>query len=850
MESPDDDRFLSDVADAIADGRPIPWGELSASAGTSRRADLIAQLEVIEALAALNRSGEPADEALVADTSVPGPLGTWGGFELLEQIGEGSFGVVYRARDIRLDRDVALKLLTRTSGATLADNTVVAEGRLIARLRHPNVITVYGADVVDGVVGISMELLAGCTLEQELTERGPIGAREAALVGIDLCRALAAVHQAGLVHRDVKPHNVMRGAGGRTVLMDFGAGWDTERARHDLPTAGTPLYMAPEVLEGARPMPPSDLYSLGVVLFKLVTGELPVTAGSLEELRRAHASGQRRRLRDVRPDLPSAFIKAVEGATAPDPASRTQTAANLEHALEAVLNDSPPPAAVPPAAHQRWRAATAGVAAVTAVLALTLALWNWGAVREWISPRPASTTIRSLAVLPFVNLTGQESEDYLVDGVTQLLSHNLAELRSLRVISATSAMTYKRTPKPIAVIARELDIDGIVEGSFSRSGDRVRITARLVRANEEHVWGQSYERPAGDLFEVQGEIARMVAEAVKLSLTAAQVKELTTPPVHVQAQDAFLRGLQRMNDVKPESLQLALGDLREAVRLDPLSARAWATLSQCYLLLGSRELITSRESYTEALAAATHALQLDDSVAEAHTELAEVKFYYDWSWESARREYERALDLNPNNSHALARYSVFLSALGRHDEALQKATAAGRLDPYTPSVRFAPAMALFYARRYDEAIKTFLSLANVYPFALTAPDRYGLARSYLAIGNTREAIEEIGIALKQVAPAAPAAWLAELGRAHVEAGNNAEARRILQQLTTKSPASPAHLAFLYAALGNKDRAFAELNRAADQRTAALLWANVDPRLDVLRPDPRFRELLARIGLSE
>jgi eukaryotic-like serine/threonine-protein kinase len=850
MESPDDDRFLSDVAEAIADGRPVPWGELSASTGTSRRADLVTQLQVLEALAALNRSSEPAGERPFAETPVAAPLGTWGGFELLEQIGEGSFGVVYRARDIRLDRDVALKLLTRGAGATVAGNAVVAEGRLIARLRHPNVITVYGADVVDGVVGISMELLAGRTLEEELADRGPISAREAALVGIDLCRALAAVHQAGLVHRDVKPYNVMREAGGRTVLMDFGAGWDTERARHDLSTAGTPLYMAPEVLEGARPTPSSDLYSLGVVLFKLVTGELPVTAGSLEDLRRAHASGQRRRLRDVRPDLPSAFIKAVEGATAPDPATRTQTAANLEHALEAVLSDSQPPAAVHRAGPQRWRAAIAGVAAVTVVLALTIGLWNWGAVRDWISPPPASTAIRSLAVLPFVNLTGQESQDYLVDGVTQLLSHNLAELGSLRVISATSAMTYKRTSKPIAVIARELNIDGIVEGSFSRSGDRVRITVRLVRANEEHVWGDTYERPAGDLFEVQGQIASMVAEAVKLSLTAAQLKELTTPPVHVQAQDAFLRGLQRMNDVKPESLQLALADLQAAVKLDPFSARAWATLSQCYLLLGSRELITSRESYTQALAAATHAVQLDESVSEAHTQLAEVKFYYDWNWDSARGEYERALQLNPNNSRALARYSAFLSALGRHDDAFEKAAAAARLDPYTPGVRSAPAMALFYARRYDEAIKTFLNLTSVYPFALTAPDRYALGRSYVAIGNTREAIEQIAIALKQVAPTAPAAWLADLARAHIDAGNNAEARRLLQELTTKSPASPAHVAFVHAALGNKDRAFAELNRAADQRTAALLWANVDPRLDALRPDPRFRELLARIGLSE
>jgi serine/threonine protein kinase/tetratricopeptide (TPR) repeat protein len=845
MESPDDDQFLSDVAEAIADGRPIAWAELSDRAGTSPHADRLKQLQVLEALAALHRSQEStAQSPDVPATPGPAPLGTWGGFELLEQIGQGSFGVVYRARDVRLDRHVALKLITRVAGVGVTGNAVVTEGRLLARIRHPNVITVYGADVVDGVVGISMELLAGRTLEQELVDRGPISAREAALLGLDLCRALAAVHRADLVHRDVKPHNVMREAGGRTVLMDFGAGRDNE-ARRDLSTAGTPLYMAPEVLDGATATPVSDLYSLGVLLFKLVTRELPVTADSLDELRRAHASGQRRRLRDVRPDLPSSFIRAIEGATAIDPAARTQTAADLEHALEAVLSDWTPPTPVPRPDPPAWRTLALRLVAVTAVLALTLGIWNWGAIRDRIWPPPTSTAIRSLAVLPFLNLTGQENQDYLVDGVTQLLSDNLAQLPSLRVISATSAMTYKRTAKPIGVIAKELKIDGIVEGSFSRSGDRVRITARLVRPNDEQVWGQTYESSAADLFKVQGQIASMIAEAVKLSLTADQRKELITPSVQAQAQDAFLRGMQRMQDLR---LNLALNDLREAVHLDPGSARAWATLSQCYRLLGARDIIHSNEAYPQALAAATHALQLDDSVSEAHTELAEVKFYYEWNWEWARREYERALELNRNNSHAMARYSLFLSALGRHDEALEMATAAVRLDPYTATVRFAPGMALFYARRYDEAISTFLGLANIPPFALGAADRYALGRSYLAIGNSREAIEHIGIALKQGGRLAP--WVAELARVHAYERNETEARRLLQELSDKPTVSPANLAFVYAALGDKDRAFEELNRAADERSPSLLWANVDPRLDDLRRDPRFRELIARIGLSE
>jgi tetratricopeptide (TPR) repeat protein len=321
--------------------------------------------------------------------------------------------------------------------------------------------------------------------------------------------------------------------------------------------------------------------------------------------------------------------------------------------------------------------------------------------------------------------------------------------------------------------------------------------------------------------------------------------------VQAQAQDAFLRGLQRMNDFRSDTLRRALEDLREAVRLDPGSARAWATLSQCYLMLGARapEVITKDDAYKEALRAATHALQLDDSVSEAHTELAEVKFYYEWNWEWAQREYQRALDLSPSNSHAMGRYSLFLSALGRHDEAFEMATAAARLDPLARTVRFTPAMALFYARRYDEAISAFLGLAEIPPFALDAADHYALGRSYLATGRRREAFEEIETALKK-AGRRLAPWLAELARVHAADGNEAGARQILQELSARSDVSPEYLAFIHAALGNPNRAFEQLNRAADERSPSLLWANVDPRLDELRPDPRFRALIARIGLSQ
>jgi serine/threonine-protein kinase len=791
--------------------------------------------------AALDDAGASWAEATAGGGDlVPPP--EWGLLSVLEEIGRGSFGVVYRARDLRLDRDVALKIFAPRKAPATARLQFVAEGRLLAKLNHPNVITVYGADVVEGTVGIWMELLRGRTLQQELDARGPLGAREAAIIGIDLCHALAAVHKAGLVHRDVKAQNVMRADGGRIVLMDFGAGHELAEPAAHIGLAGTPLYMAPEVLEGSPATPQSDLYSLGVLLYHLVTNGFPVSATTLDDLRAAHAAGNRHRLRDVRPDLPATFIRLVEDATAKSAAERTTSAAALEEQLETVLlSAGKTKAASGWSAGIRWATLVALI-----VSSLALGAFN-GRIRSLFAP-PA-TGIRSLAVLPFRNLSGQPDQEYLADSVTLLLIENLARLKSLRVTSSTSAMSYKGRPQGLTATARELGVDGIVEGSVSRSGDRLRVTVQVRRANEEHVWGQTYERPAADVFKVTGEVSEMIAAAVSLSLTPEERRNLTAPGVDVQAQEAFLRGLHRLSDFRAESLKLALADLKEAVRLDPSSARAFATLSQCYRLLGAAEVLEHGEAYRNALLSATRAIQLNDAVAEGHTELAEVKFYYEWNWEWARREYERALELNPNNSHAMARYSQFLSALQRPDDALRWARRAQELDPLSLTVRFTPGMALFYARRYDDAIAEFRRLAELPQYALTASDHVGFARAYSARQQFPEAIREMTIALGQHDPPL-AVWKAELGRIHAAAGHRGEALRILTDLEPQRKRIPAQIAFILLALGAIDAGFDALNQAADERAPALLWMNVDPRFDPVRHDPRLRDLALRLGIPQ
>lgn len=831
MQSPEDDP-LQDLADAIVDGRPVEWDSVG-NTGDPEHDSIIREFHVLAALAGVHRQFESDEDAEPSPSDAPA---AWGPFELKSVLGKGSYGTVYRARDPRLDRDVALKLVPSPDPVTL--EKVVAEGRRLARVRHPNVITVYGADVFDGAAGIWMELLEGQTLHQELRERGPLGAREASLVGIEVCQALAAVHHAGLAHRDVKPQNIIRQEGGRIVLTDFGAGRELDAQGNP---AGTPLYMPPEMLDGAPASATSDLYSLGVLLFNLVTGEFPVTGADLDDLRNAHRSGRRRRLRDVRPDLPAAFIRAVEHATAADPAGRPATAAALEEELEAVLRRNGTGSGGP------WGLLRSRYALVAALLiALSLVAWKASLLDRVVNPAPAS--IRSIAVLPFE--TGDPEQAYLADGFTQLLTDNLSQLNSLRVISHTSSAPYKQQQKRVSAVAAELGVEGIVDGSIDRSGDRVRVNVRVVRANEERVWEDSYDRSGVDIFDLQAEIAERIADAIRVSLSTDDRRELRRAPRSgPQAQDAFLRALNRMDNLSAESLEQAHRDLLEATRLDPGFALGYATLSRCYQLLGTREVLTRAYAHELALDAASRAIQNDDQVAEGHTQLAEVKLYNEWDWDVARTEYDRALTLNPNSTHTMARYSAFLSALGKHEEALRWSTLAQGLDPASPAVRSGPGMAHYYAGDFDAALKAFQRLTEIPPFALLPVDRIGLARAYAALGRYDDAIAELETTIKQQGELTP--WVAELARTHAAGGNHAEARRLLARLQAdpnRSGSNPANIAFVYMELGEIELAFAALERAVQEKATVMLWANVDPRFNKIRQDPRFGEILRRIGL--
>ena len=879
-----DEQRLIALADAIADGRAVEWDQICGGADDAERS-LLGQLRVLAQVADVHRQATSEEPARPLDDSRPpadetaqtGPrvsIGQWGAFELLEQIGAGTFGTVYRAWEPALEREVALKLLDRQPTREVeAGSAVVKEGRLLARVRHPNVITVYGADRHDSRVGIWMEYIRGRTLKELLATQGTFSAHEAALLGISLCHALAAVHHAGLVHRDLKAQNVMREQGGRTLLMDFGAGLDLDPSsnRNAAVVTGTPLYMAPELFDDAPATPLSDLYSLGVLIYHCLTKTYPVSGRTFEDVRAGHESQTCHRLRDVRPGLPSALVQAVDRALSRDPRDRFESAGAMAEALERTFGFGPHmvapaearpaeamKAAEPSAAHRERREADA-VARVSQwwllapliVASIAAAFWAFGAVRLRAPADAAPSRISSVAVLPFENLSGPEY-GYFSDGVTDLLISSLSKITALRVISRTSTSHYRQAPKLLPEIARELKVEGIIEGSVLRSNDRLRVTAKLILASTDApLWADSYERNLTDLFPLQAEIARAIARQIRVHVTPQEQQQLAAADtVDPAAQDAYLKGWSRLETLTADGAKDAIAYFEQAVKIAPGYARAYAMLSHAYWFLGSgfNGLSSRDESYTRSRDAALKALELDPLLPRAYCELGQNQFYYEWDWAGAEGSIRRAIALNPSDSDAHQQFGWFQAARGRFEEALAEMKTARELDPISYSRRLPLSAVLYYARRYDESIAEQRAVLTMDPGNAVA--RFGLARNYSAKGLHADAAREFSN------PAAgPEAFrLAELARTYAEAGDRNRASSILDRLTTdvqngKIALNPDSLGFVYLAMGDRERALALLEEAFAQRSAGLVWLRVDPRFDRLRGDNRFRSLLRRIGLE-
>jgi TolB-like protein/Tfp pilus assembly protein PilF len=794
-------------------------------------------------------------------------------------LGAGGMGEVYRARDPRLGREVAIKVLPGQVGRDATRlRRFEQEARAASALNHPNILTVFDVGVIEGTSYLVTELLEGSSLRARLqrakgSSRGgaPSGAdlplRTAVEWATEIARGLAAAHERGIVHRDLKPENVFITREGRVKILDFGlakhTGEPTLRegavdasTEVALTTAGTILgtvgYMSPEQVRGEAAGARSDVFSFGCVLHELVTGERAFPGASAPEVMSAILRDEPAALAGVSGvAVPEALAGVLARCLAKEPARRYGSASELVAALDAAAAAGlpsriagPPAAALGPPVTRAWKGALLALGGLALV---GLTLWI---VRQRSPAGPAAPVrFASLAVLPFQIASRNPDELYLADGMTEALITDLARLGAERVLSSTAVMGYREKPKPPLEIARELGVEALVEGSVLRDGDRLTVDVRLVDGGSGTArWTDRFERDLREVLLLQDEVARAVANA--LGVDAAVAARLAPPaasrPVDPETFELYLRGRFHWNQRTDEALPKALDQFQRAVERSPDYAPGWAGLADTYLTLFDYDLMPAAEATPAARRAATRALELDNRLAAAHTSLAHVSLH-DWDGSEAERHFRRAIELDPSYALAYHWYALALTTVGKLDEAVAAMERGRALDPLSLRMNADLGMAYIAARQYDRAIAQEKKTLELDPKFRTAHWLLGLA--YELDGNDAEAVASFRRAL-ELSPGNPN-YLAALGHAHAVAGRREEARATLAELERPSkdrPVSPFFIALVYAGLGERDAAFAALEGAFTERSGSIRYLKIEPRLDSLRSDPRYADLMRRVGL--
>jgi len=775
-----------------------------------------------------------------------------GHYRVVEKIGEGGMGEVFRAHDEHLGRDVALKILPQ--GVLVDDHArhlFRKEAAALSRLNHPNIVTVHDFDTQQDQDFLVMEYVPGPGLNEKLL-CGPLSEREVVRIGVQLAEGLAAAHKQGVIHGDLKPGNLKLTHDERLKILDFGLARSMSRVNPQATTesslgtvgfGGTLAYMPPEQLRGVAVDVRSDIYSAGVVLYELATAHPPfsqeLSAPLIDDILHKPPTAPARVQAGISRRLEEIILRCLEK----EPEKRFQSAEALLAALQELANLLR--LAQPrTAAKRRRKYGLYALAGCLAAALVTVALWtvnHRGGTMAGGTPH-----IEALAVLPLANLSGDPQQDYLADGITDLLITDLGQMHSFqRVISRTSVMRYKTERTPLKEIARQLNVDGVIEGSVLRAEGAIQVTVRLVNGSDEtQLWSHTYQSEFRDLLNLQRELALAIAEEIKLNVSAGERSRLPrTPSVEPAAQEAYLKG-SYLSTGTSEQRAKARQYFEQAVQLDPDFALAYAGLADTYwknLDFPASIAMPKAKEY------ALKAIALDGSLARAHTALASVRFYGDWDWPGAEREFQQALDLNPTDAEAHRMYSLYLAAMGRFDPAIVQIQTAQRLDPLAVSNSTAAGWILYFARRYDQGAAQCQRALELAPN--NDNSHACLSHIYLGKGAYQQAIEESQKAWSLSGGDTVRAVL--LGQAYAAAGDKTESRRMLDQLLERSGQTympPYFLATLFVALGDKEMGFRWLEKAQSERDFYLAWIKVDPALDPLRSDARFKELLGRMGL--
>ena len=802
---------------------------------------------------------------------MPLPAGTrLGRYEVRSPLGAGGMGEVYLAWDCGLERNVALKVLPQDVASDQQRmNRFIQEARAASALNHPNILSIHDVGETDSTQFIVTEYVEGETLRQRLST-GRMDVREAISVATQVASALSEAHGAGIVHRDIKPENVMLRNDGVAKVLDFGiaklAASRTPAADTEAPTRvvntlpgtvlGTVSYMSPEQARGLEVDGRTDIWSLGVVLYEVVSGRVPFDGETATDVLATVLHREPQSLLLHRKDVPEELERIVEKALTKDREERYQLAKDLGGDLKRLrqrldveaetggdLHTTSTTRYVNTAIRRHKR----GVGLVLAVLVLMVI----AVVANHLYSTRTDKGTDSIAVLPFMNSGGDANTEYLSDGISETLINSLTQLQQLRVVARHTAFRYKGKEIDPQVVGQELKVRAVLMGRVRQWGDALNIQVDLVDVRTgAQLWGTDYERKISEVLAVKQEIAREVTEHLRLRLSGEEQKQLVKrDTTDAEAYQLYLKGRFSWNKYTEEGFRKSIEYFKQAVEKDPAYALAHSGLADSYSLLGELSVAPPKESFPQARAYAEKALALDETLAEAHVSLAMVKLLYEWDWPGAEKELRRAKELDPNNPQVYHFYGHYLQSVGRLEEAIVETKRGVDLDPTSLVLNAELGWAYHCARHYDQAIAQGRRTLELDPnFVFTS---WVIAQSYGQRGRYQEAIAELKRARK-----IETNWpyiIAELGYAYAVSGERSEAEKILQQLKERAAGEyidASLVAYIYVGQGQKDQAFAWLEKAYQERSGLLPWLQGEPRWDPLRGDERFADLLRRLNLPQ